>query len=80
MLAEHNEELHRISKILVERETIDRNQFLRLLDGASEDDVWPPVVDEPAEPVAERRQESKPRGLGLPLPSPRPPETPPAQA
>ncbi len=80
VLAERMEELHRISKILLERETIDRQQFLRLLDGASEDDVWPPVVDEPAEPVAERRQESKPRGLGLPLPSPRPPETPPAQA
>jgi len=80
VLSEHMEELHRISKILLERETIDRQQFLRLLDGASEDDVWPAVVDEPAEPVAERRQESKPRGLGLPLPSPRPPETPPTQA
>jgi cell division protease FtsH len=80
VLIEHMDELHRISKILLERETIDRNQFLRLLDGASESDVWPPVVEEPAEPVAERRPESKPRGLGLPLPSPRPPDTPPAQA
>jgi cell division protease FtsH len=79
VLTERMDELHRISKILLERETIDRAQFLRLLDGASEEDVWPPVAEEPEEPAERRVPESKPRGLGLPLPS-RPPETPPAQA
>ena len=39
--AEHMDELHRISKILLERETIDREQFLRLLDGESEDERLP---------------------------------------
>ena len=54
VLAEHVEELHRISKILLERETIDRQQFLRLLDGATEEDVWP-AVEEPTPRAADRR-------------------------
>ena len=44
VLAAHAETLHRLSKILLERETIDRAQFLRLLDGASQDEVFPPVA------------------------------------
>ena len=42
VLAAHEETLHRLSKILLERETIDRAQFLRLLDGATEEEVFPP--------------------------------------
>ena len=42
VLAAHAETLHRLSKILLERETIDRAQFLRLLDGATEEEVFPP--------------------------------------
>ena len=33
VLKEHMEELHRISNLLIERETIDKEQFLRLLAG-----------------------------------------------
>ena len=80
VLAEHMDELHRISKILLERETIDRAAV-----------PAPARRRERGRRLAGRRgagragrgaprQESKPRGLGLPLPSPRPPETPPAQA
>ena len=38
---DHVEELHRLSAILIERETIDKDQFLRLLEGASEEEVFP---------------------------------------
>ncbi len=68
VLTAHLDDLHRISKILLDVETIDKNQYLRLLDGDPVEDVFPPkpvVVDEP---VAEKQREPKPRGLGLPLP------------
>ena len=35
------DELHRISQILIERETIDKDQFERLLAGEDESDVFP---------------------------------------
>jgi cell division protease FtsH len=69
LLTEKREELDLVSNILLERETIDANQFLALLDGKSEDEVF---VDEeePAkaeEPPAE--PERPPRGA-RPMPSP----------
>jgi cell division protease FtsH len=77
VLVEHEESLHRISRILVERETIDREQFLRLLAGEPEDAVF---VEEPAAPVEakpeKRRRTEKRTGL-LPIPpslSPKPPD------
>ena len=42
VLREHIDELHRISQILIERETIDKDQFIALLAGESEDAVFPP--------------------------------------
>ena len=42
VLAAHSDTLHRLAKILLERETIDRSQFLRLLDGAAQEEVFPP--------------------------------------
>ena len=39
-LQAHMEELHRISGILIERETIDKDQFVRLLAGDPEEDVF----------------------------------------
>ena len=56
VLAAHADTLHRLSKILLDRETIDRAQFLRLLDGATQDEVFPPAPAAPAEPVAEPKQ------------------------
>ena len=40
VLREHMDDLHRISQILIERETIDKDQFVRLLAGETEDDVF----------------------------------------
>jgi cell division protease FtsH len=69
VLREHIDDLHRISQILIERETIDKEQFERLLAGESEDAVFPPEATEPptapaAEP--ERRPQPKPRPFPLP--------------
>src|SRR5205823_3422439 len=47
VLQEHMDELHRISGILIERETIDKDQFERLVAGESEESVFP---DEAAAP------------------------------
>ena len=40
VLEEHREKLDRISKILIRQETIEADQFLRLLDGDPEDEVF----------------------------------------
>ena len=40
VLREHMDELHRLSAILIERETIDKDQFERLLAGESEESVF----------------------------------------
>jgi cell division protease FtsH len=67
VLREHLDDLHRISQILIERETIDKDQFERLLAGESEDAVFPP---EPAQPephsTPERRPQPRPRPFPLP--------------
>ena len=70
MLREHMDELHKISLILIERETIDRDQFERLLAGEDEATVFPAeeeAVSEPA-PQREPRREPKPRPRPFPLP------------
>ena len=41
VLRDHMDELHRLSAILIERETIDKDQFERLLAGESEESVFP---------------------------------------
>ena len=70
VLREHIDDLHRISQILIERETIDSDQFERLLAGEAEDAVFPPPEPEetPAEPAREpeRRPQAKPRPFPLP--------------
>ena len=82
ILLGHMEALHRLSKILLDRETIDRAQFLKLLDGVPEDEVW--AADETtaevpgAEGAGEGRTTGRPRIPGFPLPAP--PDAPPAGA
>jgi cell division protease FtsH len=66
VLREHMDELHLLSRILIERETIDKDQFLRLLAGEAEEIVFPP---EPAEPAAAAEEEERKR---LPQPKPKP--------
>src|SRR6266545_2646992 len=76
-LRDHMAELHKLSAILIERETIDKDQFERLL--AAEDDVFreeePPAVEEsPAEPAKRPRPQPKPFPLPGALSQPPPPE------
>jgi cell division protease FtsH len=77
VLREHMDDLHRISQILIARETIDKDQFIRLLAGETEDDVFPAPV-EPALPTAEAKPRSraqvKPRPFPLPGSAMQPPE------
>ncbi|MBA3841729.1 MAG: ATP-dependent metallopeptidase FtsH/Yme1/Tma family protein [Actinobacteria bacterium] len=69
VLRDHIDDLHRISQILIERETIDKDQFVALLAGESEDSVFPDPEPEPLpEPAAEpkRAPSVKPRPFPLP--------------
>jgi cell division protease FtsH len=65
ILTDHREQLGRLSEILIKRETIERDQFVALLQGDSEEDVFgseaptPPQVPLPPAP-AERREAPKP--------------------
>ena len=47
ILEEHREQLDRISRILLDRETIEREEFLALLDGREEEDVFGPLIAKP---------------------------------
>jgi cell division protease FtsH len=72
LLGERRKELDRISKILLERETIDAEQFVALLDGKPEDEVF---VDEeePAKPVEPAPEPERAQREGArPIPRPRP--------
>ena len=74
ILGENREQLERISKILLERETIDAEQFVKLLDGVSEEDVFGADEPEPEEaPEAAAEPERKAgRERPRPMPQPRP--------
>jgi cell division protease FtsH len=76
VLREHLSELHKISAILIERETIDKDQFERLLAGAPEDEVFAeeeePSVPAPAEEPS-RKPQPKPRPFPLPGATMQPP-------
>jgi cell division protease FtsH len=68
VLRAHMDELHRLSAILIERETIDKEQFERLLAGESEESVFP--AEEPSVPDAETEEERKPKLKPQPRPIP----------
>ncbi|HEY8843810.1 MAG TPA: ATP-dependent zinc metalloprotease FtsH [Gaiellaceae bacterium] len=68
VLTEHMDELHRVSGILIERETIDKDQFERLLAGESDESVFP---DE-APSTAEESPSEEPKRRPQPKPIPRP--------
>jgi cell division protease FtsH len=72
LLTEKREELDRISNILLERETIDAGQFIALLDGQPEDEVFADEEEpaQPAEPAPE--PERAQREGARPIPRPRP--------
>jgi cell division protease FtsH len=71
LLTERREELDRISKTLLERETIDAEQFVALLEGKPEDEVF--VDEEEPEPVEPAPEPEKAAREGArPMPRPRP--------
>jgi cell division protease FtsH len=80
VLREHMDELHNLSAILIERETIDKDQFERLLAGEPEDQVFvePEPPEAEPEPADERKRVPKPQPRPFPLPGalsqPPPPE------
>jgi cell division protease FtsH len=77
VLRAHSDELHRISQILIERETIDKDQFARLVAGEDEESVFPideaPVPSQ-QQPEPTRRPETRPRPFPLPGSAMQPPE------
>jgi len=70
VLREHIDELHRISAILIERETIDKDQFERLLAGEDEASVFPEEQkpEEAPKPAEEPKRQPQPRPRPFPLP------------
>jgi cell division protease FtsH len=80
VLTDHVNELHQISQILIERETIDKDQFERLLAGEAEDSVFaespPTVPDADPEAEAERKPLLKPAPRPLPGAAMQPPPDP----
>src|ERR1044071_8896529 len=61
VLREHMDDLHRISQILIERETIDKDQFERLLAGEAEEAVFPEEQTPPAAPAPAPEPERRPQ-------------------
>jgi cell division protease FtsH len=72
LLNERRDDLERVSKLLLERETIDAKEFVALLDGKSAEEVFTdeeePSKPAPPAPTAERPQREGAR----PQPRPRP--------
>jgi len=81
VLREHMDELHRLSAILIDRETIDKDQFLRLLEGATEDEVFPEETPAQVEekPTRERKPAPKPKPFPVPGTMMQPPPPDPAK-
>jgi cell division protease FtsH len=72
MLGDHRDDLERVSKLLLERETIDAEQFQALLAGKPEEEVFHDD-EEPSAPVeAEPEPERAQREGARPNPRPRP--------
>jgi cell division protease FtsH len=71
VLRENMDNLHKVSNILIERETIDRDQFERLLAGEDEATVFPdeaPAEPDTPEPQGEAKRQRQPRPRPFPLP------------
>jgi cell division protease FtsH len=71
VLNEHRDGIDRISRILLERETIDSEQFEGLLEGRSEEEVFG-EEEEPRPPQPEPAPERPQREGARPVPRPRP--------
>jgi cell division protease FtsH len=72
VLEGHKEQLDHVSEILLKRETIEREEFIQLLDGKTEEQVFgpdEPVVPTPPPPAPEAPAR-KPERAPKPLPRP----------
>src|SRR5213082_1200468 len=70
VLREHMDDLHRVSGILIERETIDKDQFERLLAGETEEQVFPdeaPVPSATPEPEDDKKRKPEPKARPFPI-------------
>ena len=75
ILVDKRAELDRISNLLLARETIDAQQFVKLLEGASEEEVFGAEDSQPEPPEPEpepEREKSSGREGPRPVPQPRP--------
>ncbi len=70
LLTEHRESLETISKVLVKRETIEKEQFEALLGGKTEEDVFGAEETEPPAPPSPPTPERVGRDAPRPLPRP----------
>jgi cell division protease FtsH len=73
LLADHRDQLDHVSEILLKRETIEREEFIQLLDGKSEEEVFgveEPVVPAPPAPALEPERRPEPERKPRPLPRP----------
>ena len=72
------DDLNKLSAILIERETIDKDQFERLLAGEAEESVFPDEAPARPEPEPEKKRKPEPKTRPFPIPGatmqPPPPE------
>jgi cell division protease FtsH len=70
-LRQHMDDLHQVSDRLIERESIERDQFERLLAGEDEGTVFPdesPAQADAPQPQEDKKRERQPRPRPFPLP------------
>ena len=73
ILSEHREQLDTISRILLERETIEADEFIALLEGKPEEEVFTDAEEEAKPPEAPpSRRRAPPARVPRPRPRPRP--------
>jgi cell division protease FtsH len=73
LLTEHRDAIDRLSKVLLERETIEAKEFSRLLAGETEEDIFGAADTEaPKPPEVEPEPEKSGREGPRPVPRPRP--------
>ncbi len=73
VLEQKRSELDHVSEILLRRETIEREQFIQLLDGENEEQVFgrdEPIVPQPTLPAGGEEKEKRHREAPRPLPRP----------
>ncbi|MCW2952650.1 MAG: ATP-dependent metallopeptidase FtsH/Yme1/Tma family protein, partial [Conexibacter sp.] len=70
ILATHHESLSYISEILIKRETIEKEEFIALLDGRSEEEVFGAAAAPPPELPTSATPEQRGRDVPRPLPRP----------